>query len=405
MNMSFADFMNNTKTRRRDSMLQRLSRIKYFMVFLVLLALPMLIFPTQTKAGITEDDSYGTGQSLIDQTDMGAYRLVYFADKRDRETLIQVTNTTTKALNIHVQLFDINNGVNECGECDFPDMLTGQDTHVYDVTNMIKNTGGEPQCGLPDGHHGFVVISFDSFKDGSGVCGGNGVGADDKCFVVGGPMIGMFRVIDDSGYEYRTNAAGKDMNSLFRRYGDDEALYAGQGGRNFNELINFELADGNNLSDLVGITFWEDGHASVDASPLVGARFGGRDRITIYDEHEGPASCSATTFSCARGDVEGWGLDKGIDRSLPSSHGLINNICDTNRLPVNSSGWIHMPFDGFACRPPFGDADDFRCNKNIKRNAFFVGFIGLNNGDGTGSMDSWWAQRPESRRKFHYGGK
>jgi hypothetical protein len=50
-----------------------------------------------------------------------------------------------------------------------------------------------------------------------------------------------------------------------------------------------------------------------------------------------------------------------------------------------------MPFSGFSCAPPFGDT--FQCEFGIEDDAFFVGFIGLNDGDGSGSMDSWWSQR------------
>ena len=119
--MILVDSMNN-KTRRKDSMLQRLSRIKYFMVFVVLLALPMLVFPTQANAGITVENSFGTGQRLIDQTDMGAERLVYYVDTRERESFVQVTNTSSSGVKIHVQLFDVNNPVK----------------NVTSVTSMIR---------------------------------------------------------------------------------------------------------------------------------------------------------------------------------------------------------------------------------------------------------------------------
>lgn len=405
MNMILADFMNDIKPRRKNSMLQRLDNIKYFFVLVVLLALPMLVLPTQANAGVDADSSFGVGQRLLDQTDMGAFRLVYFVDTRDRDSFVQVTNTTSRGINIHVQLFDLNNAVSECNQCDFPDMLTPDDTHVYNVKDMKSNTcigancvpqiaGGVSQCGLDDGHYGFVVISFDNYKDGEGVCGG---GSD--CFVEGGPLIGMFRIIDASGYEYRTNAAGKEV---LRGEHDgwvgpgEEILVRRNGGRAWDDLVNFELADGNNLSDLVGITYWELDHATVNASPLVGTSFGAdlTDPIMIYREDETQNSCNATVFSCKPGN-----LDKGIDRSLPNSKGQVNEVCTTTRLPENHAGWLHMPFSGFSCQPPFGDSDDFKCIDSIKDNAFFVGFIGLNNDDGTGSMDSWWSIRPNFAKK------
>ena len=212
----------------------------------------------------------------------------------------------------------------------------------------------------------------------------------------------MFRIIDDSGYEYRTNAAGKEvLAGGGYGYGPDEEILIGSGGRSWDTLVNFELADGNNLSDLVGITYWELDHATVDADPLVGTSFGGdfTDGIGIYRENETFNSCDSTVFSCADGN-----MNKGIDQSLPNSQGQVNHVCTTTRLPDNTSGWLEMPFSGFSCQPPFGSADNFRC-KGIKKDLFFVGFIGLNNGDGTGSMDSWWSEKPQRRHGGGNGGK
>jgi len=401
--MNLVESINKIKTRRKDSMLQRLSKIKYFLVLVVLLALPMFVLPTQANAGVSADSSFGIGQRLIDQTDMGAFRLVYFVDTRQRQSLVQVTNTTSRGINIHVQLFDLNNAVQQCNQCDFPDMLTPNDTHVYDVSDMMSNSGpGLPppasECGLDDDHYGFVVISFTNYKDGGSVCGAG----QDGCHVEGGPLIGMFRIIDESGYEYRTNAAGKEVlggDGYGQWVGSDEEILVRRDGRkSWDDLVNFELADGNNLADLVGITFWELTHDVVAASPLVGTSFGLdlSDPIFIYRENETGNSCGGTTFTCAPGN-----FDKGIDQSLPNSLGQVNEVCTTSRLPENSSGWLHMPFSGFSCQPPLGDASDFKCNDNIKRNLFFVGFVGLNNGDGTGSMDSWWSIRPKFTRKQH----
>ena len=334
---------------------------------------------------------------------MGAFRLVYFVDTRQRNSFVQVTNTTSRGINIHVQLFDLNNEVAQCNQCNFGDMLTPNDTHVYDVSDMRSNTcdgpncvpviaGGVSECGLDDDHYGFVVISFDSYKDGGDSCDGQS-----GCFVEGGPLIGMFRVIDESGYEYRTNAAGKEVLSGYGMWvgSDEEILVRRDGKKSWDDLVNFELADGNNLADLVGITFWELDHATVNADPLVGTSFGFdlTDPILIYRENEIPNSCNETTFTCAPGN-----FDKGIDQSLPNSLGQVNQVCTTSRLPENSSGWLHMPFSGFFCLPPLGDASTFKCIDSIRKNLFFVGFVGLNNGDGTGSMDSWWSIRPKFTR-------
>ena len=203
-----------------------LSKIKYLFVLAVLLVLPM-------QATV----SFAGQATVIDQTDTGANRLVYFFDTRDRDTFIQVTNTSTEKINIHVQVYDAGSLFTECEECNFPDMLTANDTHVYDVENMMTNSAGpklppsEEVCTEigPD-TYGFVVISVTNPE------------------VASHALIGMFRVIDAAGYEYRANAAGPEDYSA---------------GLAHNEIVNFSAANGHNLSDLVGITYISLGTSGV----------------------------------------------------------------------------------------------------------------------------------------------
>jgi hypothetical protein len=373
---------NDTKTRRKGSMLQGISSIKYFLVFAVLLVLPMMAIPTQAIAGVAQ-------HHIIDQTDKGSNRLVYFADTRGRDTFIQVTNTTTRGINIHVQVFRVNAEFQTtCSQCNFNDMLTPMDTHVYNAKSMVTNSGpglvgGEVECQMPDDNYGFVVISFDNYKDGQGDCGG-GDAFNDQCIVKGGPIIGMFRIIDELGYEYRTNAAGKDVPSRASSHHRD--------GHQFPEtLVDFNLANGNTLSDLVGITFIDSSPTVVTASPSIGTVFGGvlTDPILIYNENESAVSCDPLVFSCQVGN-----LDKGIDFSLPNSKAQANQVCTTSRLVPDTSGWLHMPFFGFACAPPFSAHGSTTCFQT----PFFTGFKGLNNGAGTGGMDSWWIEKQD----FHH---
>lgn len=327
--------MNNTKTRRKGSMLQdSLSKIKYLFVLAVLLVLPM-----QAMAG------FGSDIPIIDQTDTGVDRLVAFYDTRSRDTFIQVTNTSSQGVSIHVQLFQTPGPVQQCEELDFDDVLTGHDTHVYDVENLVTNTGVDV-ADIPTGQYGFAVISRSSGASSS--------------------LIGMFRIIDESGYEYRTNAAGVED---------------GFADASVDSVVNFSSANGNVLSDLVGITFVSVSGDSVYASPGVIAAFGNPlDEVLIYDQVEFDTSCSSTSFSCTSTQI-----DKAIDNSLPNSLGQNNRICGTNVLTSNNAGWLHLPFNGFVCNDALV-GDDGECQFDPS----FVGFVGLNNGDGTGSMDSWW---------------
>ncbi len=341
------NIMNNTNIRRKSSMLQEsLYKIKYFIVLALLLVLPM-----QAMAG-------GGTIPLIDQTDSGSDRLVAFWDTRGRDSLIQVTNTSSHKVSIHVQIFELpGNFDTQCEECNFDDMLTANDTHVYNIENLMTNAilpdmPSRDVCnGVATGDsYGFMIISRS---------GGEGPHNS---------LIGMFRIIDEAGYEYRANAAGEEHDA-----------YAG-----FDSVVNFSLANGNNLSDLVGITYVHIDDDQVYASPGVFTVFGSLSHeILIYDEAEHDTSCSPTVFACAVG-----ALDKAIDNSLPNSKGQANRVCATDTLNSNSSGWLHLPWAGFGCTDPAVESTtpgvcDF--------DEWFVGFIGLNNGNGTGSMDSWWA--------------
>ena len=348
--MSKGNLMNNTKTRRKGSMLQdSLSKMKYFFVLAVLLVLPM-----QAMAQI------GPGAlPIIDQTDTGVDRLVAFWDTRSRDTFVQVTNTSSSKVNIHVQIYDVLSPFRDCEECNFPDMLSGFDTHVYNLEDIMTNSIPSavppvvsiPRCTEigPD-TYGFIVISL-----------------------VDGPsdsLIGMFRIIDESGYEYRANAAGSED-----RPPNDFTV---------DQVVNFSDANGHNLSDLVGISYVDIGGTFlVHASPGVMTNFGDvRDEVLVWDEIELPTSCSATTFAC----VENL-MDKGIDNALPNSKGEPNRVCPASTLDSNTAGWLDLPFASFTCTDPLVTIPG---TTTCSERPHFVGFIGLNNGDGTGSMDSWW---------------
>ncbi len=205
-----------------------------------------------------------------------------------------------------------------------------------------------------------------------------------------GPLIGMFRIIDKAGYEYRTNAANTE--SLFNGL----RIGVGQGSFIENELwnvLNFNAVTDNNLSDVVGITYVALPDGNTYASPFVGTQFGGIDAFDqnlIFDDDENFNSCSPTFFTCD--NTKPTELNKGIDHSVPNSRGA-DEICATSKLDGDSvvgttdSGWLLLGFDGNFCFDVAvsGDPADGQCEFPT----YFAGFLGLNNGDGTGTMDSW----------------
>lgn len=352
------NLMNDTKTRRKGSMLQdNISKIKYLLVFAVLVVMPFsATFNTNAMP-----------YPVIDQTDTGVNRIVAYWDTRTRDTFIQITNTSTSKINLHVQVFDVANPFAECEPCNFNDMLSGFDTHVYDIENIMTNAipsalppiPSVPQCQfITEDSYGVMVVSVESV-DGS---------PRDNA------LIGTFRIIDESGYEYRTNAVGSEDDLTDPIHSRDMT-------------VNFSSANGNNLSDLVGIVYLDIDNRNVLLDPGIQVLFGENDdQILIWDEQEIFTSCGTEAFSCSVG-----GMNKGVDFSLPNSKGQQNRVCPSAILDSNSSGWLDMNFNRYFCTNAVG-GDDGVCPSD----PHFVGFIGLNNGDGTGSMDSWWEKEFET---------
>jgi hypothetical protein len=252
-----------------------------------------------------------------------------------------------------VQVYDIGTGQG-CEECNFTDTLSCFDTHVYNIDEMRTNaipTISPPKPSVPacDGPKTYGVIAITNLSS------------------INEPLIGMFRIIDDDGYEYRANTAGEDPDN------DDVS----------SDIINFSVANGHNLSDVVGIAY-QGSSSRIWMGPTLLATF---TDIFSWDDVEFPTSCSNTTFACTAGL-----LDKGIDNSVPNSKGNTDDICATMQLGLHTSAWLDMFSLSMGCFDAFGHA--ILCpggSLAASSNLYFVGFIGLNNGDGTGSMDSWWS--------------
>jgi len=321
--------------------METISKIKYLLVLVLLVAIPM-----QANAGFEFP--------LVNQTDTATNRLTYFWDLRDRESFLQLTNVSTDNICVHVQIFNVNGDV-ACEEVNFNDCYTANDTHVYDVRNLTKNDGlPAPTSDFTDGY-GFAVISTSSSQT-------NGIRSP--------VLIGMFRVVDDLGYEYRANAAGERFNQLI--------LDANKAVLPFNDI------NGNNMSDVVGI-IWEDINSdTVHSSSSLTITYGNpNDSNLIFDEFENPQSCSSVTFACAPGK-----FIYGVDNSLPPSKGG-NEICNASTLNANNTaGWLSLPFE---IEVEVCEMNSVLDSRQICGGTTFVGFLGLNNGDGTGSMDSWWS--------------
>ncbi len=329
------------------------------------------------------------GTAPLPTSDNPSIQLTAFFDLRDRHSFLQVTNVTTGDITLHVQVFDV--GLN-CNENNFYDTLTGFDSHIYNMSDVKTNNGNPSGVDLSDGAYGFVVISVVEGQLGPIVT------LED-----GELVMGNFRIIDNSGYEYRTNMAGYNTNEPFC-FGLESVL-----------TFNFNQFGGVNLSDVVGIAFEQAGpgcnldEAEINPECLeppfpaptevvatqildINITFD----VDIIDLNENTFSCRDVMFACINEDhpryeellafvaeegvaVNVAGFEYGINEVIPHSKGS-PLLCPGNNIP---EGTVRLKvedlFGELPARGQFLDGDEF-----------FSGFVGLNNGNGRGSMDAIW---------------
>lgn len=321
----------------------------------------------------------GKGINNLDfiETDSSEDKLAAFFDLRERETYIQVTNTgndletdddddatSNVAVTVHVQIFNVSNN---CNENNFFDNYTPADTHVYNMRDIIRNDGNPSGVVLPDGAYGIVVISI--------------IDSDGDLEEDVDTLIGNLRIVDNSGYEYRSNIAGDPVGL------DTDPNF----GANII-TFNFNTVGGVILSDVVGFSFIKNEEAGeVEIANILDVFAG--FTVDILNINEVSQSCRNVIFACtdqdnplleqliAGGDddddlIGNFGanvasFEYGINNAIPHSKGG-ELLCPGN---ITSEGFVTMRFSTFQ-----GPDQEF------------VGYIGLNNGNGRGSLDSFWLQ-------------
>ena len=292
----------------------------------------------------------GSGMDPFDipETDRAEDLLVFFFDLRDRESFVQVTNVLITPTPVHVQIYDVSNN---CNENNFFDNYTGNDTHVYNLRDIITNDGTPSGVVLPENAYGFVAIAnLDS----------DGEIENDEA------LIGNFRVIDDNGYEYRTNAQTEDGEDT-----EEDGI----------ATINFNTEAGVIFSDIVGIAYDnDDPNGQIEVNIL--DNYAVLD-VNILDINEVPLSCRNVIFSCVNQEsalLESL-LEEAESASVASFEYGINEA-----IPHSKGGELLCPnntiSEGFVTFSLLDDSevDDFHI------------FVGLNNGNGRGSMDSLWLE-------------
>jgi hypothetical protein len=378
----FKEIINDKNLkRRRESMLRSgIKSIGYIFILALFLA------PVKASAGIPNFPfNIGVAQnfSVIADTDFPSFQIYAPFDKRNRDTFVQVTNTEFFGTWIHVQVF--NDNTSDCNENSFWLFLTPLDTEVIDLDDPFVLSD-------PDGF-GFVVITA--------VTGNGSTVADESA-----DLEGNFRIIDDRGFEYRSNVAGFFFASFDLWPYEITDVYT----FNFNNVV------GTDESDVFGIAVDGAGTGEVDAGGAIAAIFAGNtlspdefytyDSILQFDNAENPFNCDALAFMCGEPnqtlfdvlqvlglDIPGnrFNFEFGINPALPSITAP-TNICDA---PL-TTGFVVMPLT-LLVSGLFTNGDITNAPPIIfpfeNPQGFFVGFTGLNDGGNSiGSMDTWWAK-------------
>ena len=287
-------------------------------------------------------------------------RLLFgFFDLRDRETFIQITNTDgANGHNVHIQIFNV---ADSCNENDFFDAYTPNDTHTYNLRDITTNDGNDSGVVLPSDAYGIFVVfvlrdSFEPFE------------------VV--QFIGNMRIEDNNGYEYRTNLLGTEYifsDTVGSLRTDDPVTF------------NFNNEGGVTLSDIVFITY-SIAETEVEISNIL-------DNwvlvdVDIFDLNEVPFSCRNVIFSC-------------VDQDNPLLESLLEEVANDNNGPGSAS--VASFEYGINDVIPHSKGGELLCPGNNIPEGFvklkdinfltnvvpeLLGFVGLNNGNGRGSMDA-----------------
>jgi len=304
---------------------------------------------------------------IFSETDTSTFQLVSFYDLRDRESFVQITNTSNLPNRVHVQVFDVGNN---CNENNFFDDLTGNDTHVYNLRDIQTNDGNPSGFVLPDGAYGIVVITAVSNTEFPG----------NITISRNAELISNFRVIDNSGYEYRTNALGI---ASWPEFIFDPPQFLPE------FYLNYNNQNGVVLSDVVGFTLDDAGletGTNIFIEEVLSAdivNINALIDVDIIDLDENIFSCRNVIFACTdqdnplleellaqTGGANVASFEYGINEAIPHSKGG-ELLCPGN---IIEEGIVRL-----------------RALAIPELSGFSFGvFLGLNNGNGRGSMDSFW---------------
>ena len=337
--------------------------------FLFLLLI-ITIFPVSNSlAGL----GLGNPFYFANETDHGSRANYSFFDLRDRESFVQITNVESSNITVHVQIFNVGN---LCNENDFFDTYTPNDTHVYNIRDILTNNGNPSGVDLPDDAYGIIFVSY--------------VAQGGMLSVSFAPIIGNFRVIDNSGYEYRTNSQSIIVGPIqFIPFGLPAP----------STFFNYNSEDGVILSDIIGVPVHYEGEIFFSSEAVIAdpvSTFSAVD-VDIINNNEVLFSCRDVVFACidensplqeevlasangdmpdiqARSSASVARFEYGINDAIPHSKGG-ELLCPGNNI---NEGIVKLTLENFG--------DEF---------PRLAGYVGLNNGNSRGSMDSLFFENLE----------
>ena len=320
------------------------------MRIITLLLLITLILPVS--------NSYSGVLGILPETDTAGVILVAPFDLRDRESFFQVTNLAASNQTVHIQIYNV---ANLCNENNFFDVYTPNDTHIYNLRDILTNDSNPSGVVLPDDAYGIIVatVPFQEMENFA-------------------PIFGNIRITDNLGYEYRTNAITNPTNFFIAQIGIPDLTF------------NFNSENGVVLSDVFGISLsFEFGGTSFEATLDNVLETWNAVDVDIINNNEVLFSCRDVVFSCvdennplleeilvlasegnivARSSASVARFEYGINDVIPNSKGG-ELLCPGNNIP---EGIVKLTFESTPEGFPV-----------------FVGFVGLNNGNGRGSLDSF----------------
>ncbi|NIP31492.1 MAG: hypothetical protein GTO02_15275 [Candidatus Dadabacteria bacterium] len=332
--------------------------LKYFLLALII-AIPFNVY---------SGDPYIQSRVSITQTDKPDEEVFAYYDLRNRKTYVQVTNVETEDgdalpnVCLHIQIYQQDRG---CSELNFEDELTPNDTVIYDMDNLVRNDGSAVPVNLDDDSYGFVAISAFDCTD-----------RDEND--LSDPLLGNVRIIDDAGYEYRMNLFTDRSSEKLTILQNSATPDSAEG----NIIIPFNTVDGSMYADVVGFLIEDDRNlAGSDQGATEDLVYNEETGITFsvfqVDENEERLSCDQKTFACGPGKV----MNYGINEDIKASRGN-NLLCEGASLtPGQTHGYISL--ENATALSPL-DAVESPPNIGLE----FICMVGLNNNDGTGSMDA-----------------